>query len=851
MTNVDKIEEYMQSGCQKKKRIGFELEHVVCGENYEIVSYETMAECLTAIHEKSGGELYTEEGRIYGLILPEYSLSLEPGCQLEISIFPQNKIESILTIYQDFRSIGDEIFARRGIRLLTKGVHPLVENGLLLPEQLPLLPRKRYQYMDAYFEKTGRFGKHMMRVTASTQVSIDYESMEDAMVKMRVLARLAPVFALLTENRNGLGNGEDFLPHLMRSQIWREVDAVRCGYFPGSVSEEYSFEAYASYVYHTPCILLQKDGETISLGKMSAAEYYRETGREIPMDTQEHLLSMFFPTVRLRTYIEYRVADSMPIERAAGFAVMVAKLMYEPAFLQKLDELTKDVTEVDKIYEAENAIMISGYGAEIYDRPVCEWMQLLFTMTISVCEEKERKLVEKLLPLPLLYEQYCELVLHKEKEHMKCALAMKDYILHSTAKYHERAVRTLYLPKIFTERETSVFAELIETLFGIFHKVIAEYERNADYRALFGFSQELEALILRPRTYACDIPIARVDIFYNEETADFKFCEFNTDGTSAMNEDRELNHALAYSDAHRAFGEKYKLGSYELFDTWVDEVLCIYADYQSRRGGQMPGSLPNVAIVDFLEKGTVNEFEIFRQRFEKREMHAQICDIRELTWDGTRCYTKDGMPIDVIYRRAVTSDIMQHYKEIPDFLAAVKADAVCLLGDFRTQIVHNKLLFKILHMEQTMELLNQKEQVFVRAHVPYTVSLTSSLFQENPKLAARVREDKDAWIIKPEDSYGSKGVHAGVEVSREEWNAYIDECLDTGYILQEFVEPYRNKNIDLLTEKTEWITTSNLTGLFVYNGTWKGVYSRISFDKMISTQYNEMSLATVIVEDRQ
>ena len=63
--------------------------------------------------------------------------------------------------------------------------------------------------------------------------------------------------------------------------------------------------------------------------------------------------------------------------------------------------------------------------------------------------------------------------------------------------------------------------------------------------------------------------------------------------------------------------------------------------------------------------------------------------------------------MDAIYRRAVTSDIMKHYEEVGDFIAAVKDNAVCLIGDFRTQIAHNKILYKILHLPQTQAFFNR------------------------------------------------------------------------------------------------------------------------------------------------
>jgi len=250
-----------------------------------------------------------------------------------------------------------------------------------------------------------------------------------------------------------------------------------------------------------------------------------------------------------------------------------------------------------------------------------------------------------------------------------------------------------------------------------------------------------------------------------------------------------------------------------------------------------------------MENATENEFKIFAERFEKRGCRAEICDIRNICWDGEKCVTPSGMKVDVVYRRAVTSDILMHMDEVQDFLAAVKSDSVCLLGDFRTQIVHNKVLYKILHMEETQRLLTQKEKVYVKAHVPYTIALDELFEKENWKRKEEVFGNKNQWIIKPEDSYGSKGVHAGVEHdSDEEWIRLLEENRNKKYILQEFHNPYELLNVDFTEAGYRWVNVSNLTGLFVYNEKLRGAYSRISFVKMISTQYSEMSSPTILVE---
>lgn len=446
-------------------------------------------------------------------------------------------------------------------------------------------------------------------------------------------------------------------------------------------------------------------------------------------------------------------------------------------------------------------------------------------------------------------QEYRALIDGEISEHRESAKDAREYILNSTAKYHNRVVRTLYMPKIFTDAEVEVFEKLVEQLFVIFRKVITEFQKNESYRELFGFPEELNQLILREPTYDCMIPMARIDVFYQEDTGEFQFCEFNTDGTSAMNEDRELNHALKLTKAYQKMAEKYEISSFELFDSWAEEFLTIYQDYNRE---QKRNSVPNVVITDFMEVTTVNELEIFRRHFEEKGMHTEVCDICKLKWDGVYLRTPSGMIVDAVYRRAVTSDIMKHYEQVEDFLKAVRAEAICLIGDFRTQIVHNKILYKVLHMDETKEILTAEENEFIRAHVPYTVSLTEKLFLENPQLKEEVYGQKNRWIIKPEDSYGSKGVHAGVECTEEEWKTFVEECVDGSYILQRFYVPYSLKNIDLADDTKEacWRETSNLTGLFVYGEKFRGIYSRISFDQVISTQYNEMTLPTVIMRKR-
>lgn len=151
-----------------------------------------------------------------------------------------------------------------------------------------------------------------------------------------------------------------------------------------------------------------------------------------------------------------------------------------------------------------------------------------------------------------------------------------NYLEHSTAKYKGQTIYSLHIPKMFTLEAKAVLKHGAETMYGILYKVMREYLDNPHYRKLFGFSKELESMICNTPHYKNILPICRLDIFLNEEDYSYKFCEFNGDGTSSMNEDRELNIAFQKTALYNYLSQDYKLESFELFDSWAKECKKIY-----------------------------------------------------------------------------------------------------------------------------------------------------------------------------------------------------------------------------------------------------------------------------------
>lgn len=431
-----------------------------------------------------------------------------------------------------------------------------------------------------------------------------------------------------------------------------------------------------------------------------------------------------------------------------------------------------------------------------------------------------------------------------EENFQECARTGReelDYLEHSTAKYKGETIYSLHIPKIFTKEAEAVVKDAAETMFGILQKVMKQYLASETYRRLFGFSKELEQMILNVPSYDNLLPICRLDIFLDEETYQYQFCEFNADGASSMNEDRELNLAFQRTALYKRLQEEYEIQTYELFDSWAEEVKRLYES----TGKSVAGA--RIAVVDFMEKGcSIYEFEEFCKAFRKVGFQAEVCEIRDLMYDGVHLRTKEGNPIDVIYRRAVTSDIMAHKEEVGDFLQAVQDKNVCMMGDFCTHIIHDKILFQVLREPETQAFLTEEENRFIARHVPYTARLTGEEMKWQ-----QVVETKEQWIIKPEDSYGAKGVYSGKNHTKEEWSRLLEQHKDGQYLLQKYVVPYRSYNIDFHKGKpAEMKKYSNLTGLYVYNGKFAGVYSRQSVKEIISTEHDENDLASLVVTKR-
>ena len=430
--------------------------------------------------------------------------------------------------------------------------------------------------------------------------------------------------------------------------------------------------------------------------------------------------------------------------------------------------------------------------------------------------------------------------------------AALSYMESSTAIVHHQVVACSFAPRLFNAQTYATFKQTAETAHRILVKVMQHYLDDPSYRTIFSFDPRLEELILLPRGYDALLPFARVDVFLDEDTYRVAFCEFNADGSSGMNENREITNSILNSKSYRKFAESHNVRPCELFESWVEEFIAIYKTYEHRVEN------PHIAICDYLENAVVDEFRVFAGLFAERGLSCSVYDVRDLSFDGIQLTGPDGKRVDAIWRRSVTNDVIDNWDQSQALIEAVRAEKVALIGSFAGHIVHDKQIFEALSHPKTVEFLDADEIAFVEQTIPTTAFLDD----EHVNLA-QIRANRCEWIIKPTDHYGADDVYAGAYVDEDTWNRLIDRFANAAagepFLVQRYITPFKtlilppDTRIAEMTdqevrEQTKPEPYNNLSGLYLYNGRFQGVFSRLGPRPTISKDMAGITAATIWVD---
>ncbi|HKH81295.1 MAG TPA: glutamate--cysteine ligase [Methylovirgula sp.] len=266
------------------------------------------------------------------------AISLEPGGQFELSGAPLDTIHASKAELARHFSALNKVAGPVGF--LGLGMSPKWRR-----EEIPIMPKRRYELMARYMPKVGALGLDMMLRTSTVQANLDYASEADMVRKLRVSLAVQPLITALFANSpftDGKLNG--FLS--MRSEIWRHTDPDRTGMLNFVFEPGMGFERYVDYALDVPMYFVKRGDVYHDVAGASFRDLLAGRLPALPeeramfSDWANHLTTIF-PEVRLKRVLEMRGADAGALPFLYALPALSVGLLYDSSALDGAWEIVR------------------------------------------------------------------------------------------------------------------------------------------------------------------------------------------------------------------------------------------------------------------------------------------------------------------------------------------------------------------------------------------------------------------------------------------------------------------------------------------------------------------------------
>jgi len=254
-------------------------------------------------------------------------LTREPGGQLEVSSPPGETLAACVETTAADLAVLRRTVARSGTLLYGRGLDPS-----LSPPRV--LEHPRYRAMEAHFDRSGPWGRMMMRATAAVQVSVDAGDDSDGTAgyrhRWRLAHRIGPVLVAAFAN-SPLWRSRPTGWLSTRQSVWAHTDPGRTRPPPPGGDPR---ERWAHYALDAPLLCLRRDppADWTPPRGLSFRCWLRGEGRERPptRDDLDYHLGTLFPPVRPRGWLELRMIDAQHGDDWIAATAVAATLLDDP-----------------------------------------------------------------------------------------------------------------------------------------------------------------------------------------------------------------------------------------------------------------------------------------------------------------------------------------------------------------------------------------------------------------------------------------------------------------------------------------------------------------------------------------
>src|ERR1700689_371576 len=343
-------------------------------------------------------------------------------------------------------------------------------------------------------------------------------------------------------------------------------------------------------------------------------------------------------------------------------------------------------------------------------------------------------------------------------------------------------------PFFLTAEDEQRVRTVAEAIAALGERVVKQSLADPRLLAQSALSPEEERLArINPR-YATSSTASRLDAFLLPNS--LQFAEYNPESPAGAGYAETLAEVFRTLPIMERFSHEYSVRKYPLIKLLLGALLDSYRDW----GGK--ATPPVIAIVDWREVPTWNEFEILQKRFLKEGVPTVLSDPRDLVFENGKLIAQ-GQRVDLLYRRVLINDIIARPEEVSALLKAYSTGAVCMANSLTCKIPHKKAFFAVLTDEQNSALFSASERELIKQHIPWTRLLADTNTTRHGESAAfleYVRRRRADFVLKPNDEYGGTGGPLGWENSESEWDTALQKALaatESAWVVQERIKTRR------------------------------------------------------------
>jgi glutamate--cysteine ligase len=313
-------------------------------------------------------ERETPDGPVIALQRDAASITLEPGSQLELSGAAWTDIHQTRRELDEHLAELADITKELNLTWLGIGFQPLARLS-----ELGWVPKQRYAIMRNYLPTRGSGGHDMMQRTATVQANFDFSDESDALRKLVICLKLAPLV-------NALGANSPFVEGRMsgyasrRGLVWLNMDPARSGLLPTLLkAPQPSYRDYVEWALDAGMFLIKRDGHALPNTGQTFRDFMAngfESERATFGDWRLHLNTLF-PEARLKSTLEVRGSDSLPARMGCAVPALFTGLLYDEQALSEADAFARTL-DVDTLLRARPTLVRLGLGAQVGGRPMRE-----------------------------------------------------------------------------------------------------------------------------------------------------------------------------------------------------------------------------------------------------------------------------------------------------------------------------------------------------------------------------------------------------------------------------------------------------------------------------------------------